>query len=49
MVLFLKTSTETKTIKKLKLTSNMAYVNEKVFDNYNTLYIVEMVRKSSLQ
>ena len=30
-------------------TSNMVYVNEKVFDNYDVLYIVEKLLKNAIQ
>ena len=30
-------------------TSNLVYVNEKTFDNYDILYIVEKVLKNAIQ
>ena len=46
MIMFLKTLTEILTIKK---TSNMVYVNEKVFYNKDVIYTVEKVVKSAIQ
>ena len=50
MKIFSKTLTETLPLKKPKNPKNNPetwYVNEKVFDNYDILYIVEKVLKSS--
>ena len=49
VVLSSKTLTETITIKKLKLNSNMVLVDQKQFDKYDILYTVEKVLKSAIQ
>ena len=47
--MFLKTLTETITIKNLKLYTETWYVNEKIFNNDDILYIVEKVMKNAIQ
>ena len=45
MITFSQASNETITIKNLKRTSNMAYVNEKTFKKNDILYTVEKLLK----
>ena len=49
MVKFSEMVTENFTIKNMKLTSNMVYVNESFFNNYDIIYIVGKVLKNVIQ